>query len=139
MTYHTTTPQQTEQVGHDFAQSLQSGDIIAYRGDLGAGKTAMTRGIARGLGFSGEVTSPTFTIVHEYLGGRLPIFHFDLYRIEHEDELFNLGFDDYLVRGGVCIIEWSERITTTLANEAVIDICLTSNGDNRDIVITSSN
>ena len=85
------------------------GTVLAYRGDLGMGKTAFTRGLARGLGFTGRVTSPTFTIVNEY-EGRIPLFHFDMYRLGGPDELFDIGWEDYLARGGVCAVEWSERV-----------------------------
>ena len=86
-----------------------AGAVIAFSGDLGAGKTAFTRGLARGLGIADRVTSPTFTIVNEYEGGRLPLFHFDLYRLSSPDELFDIGWEDYLSRGGVCAVEWSEN------------------------------
>ena len=100
---------ETERVGETLAASLRPGDVIAYRGGLGAGKTAFTRGLARGLGVTEPVTSPTYTIVNEYLSGRLPLFHFDLYRLRSDDELFELGWEDYLERGGVCAVEWSEN------------------------------
>ena len=88
-------------------------------GDLGVGKTAFTRGLARGLGCRERVTSPTFTIVNEYEGGRLPLFHFDLYRLEGAEDLFGIGWDDYLDRGGVCAVEWSERAEEALPPETV--------------------
>ncbi|MDR0819276.1 MAG: tRNA (adenosine(37)-N6)-threonylcarbamoyltransferase complex ATPase subunit type 1 TsaE [Oscillospiraceae bacterium] len=99
----------TETIGRNFAPELKSGSVIALSGELGAGKTAFTRGLAEGLGYSGYVSSPTFTIVNEYLGGRLPIFHFDLYRLSGSDEVWDIGWDDYLDRGGICVVEWSER------------------------------
>lgn len=91
------------------AESLKAGDVILYRGEMGAGKTAFTKGIARYLGSDDEVTSPTFALVHEY-GGRIPLFHFDLYRISGYDDLYSVGFFDYLDRGGVIAAEWSENI-----------------------------
>ena len=100
---------ETQALGKKLAESLRPGDVIAYFGDLGAGKTAFTRGIAEGLGVSEQVTSPTYTIVNEYLSGRLPLFHFDMYRLGSSDELFDIGWEDYLARGGVCAVEWSER------------------------------
>lgn len=100
---------ETEKIGESLASRLRSGDVIAYAGGLGAGKTAFTRGLARGLGFQGRVTSPTFTIVNEY-DGNLPLFHFDMYRLGDEDELFDIGWEEYLARGGVCAVEWSERV-----------------------------
>lgn len=103
----THSPEETEQAGEILAQRLRPGDILAMSGDLGAGKTAFVRGLARGLGYSGPVQSPTFTIVNEYLGGRLPLFHFDLYRLGDAEELYDLGFEEYPDRGGVCAVEWS--------------------------------
>lgn len=103
----THTPAETEAVAFRLAQTLRPGDVLAMNGDLGAGKTAFVRGLARGLGYTGLVQSPTFTIVNEYLGGRLPLFHFDLYRLGSADELYDLGFDEYPDRGGVCAVEWS--------------------------------
>ena len=100
--------QETEQLGEQVARKLPRGTVIAYTGELGMGKTAFTRGLARGLGCRGRVTSPTFTIVNEYEGD-IPLFHFDLYRLGSSDELFDIGWEDYLARGGVCAVEWSER------------------------------
>ncbi len=110
MKFTTHSPEQTEAVGQRLGQALQGGEIVAYRGGLGAGKTAFTRGLARGLGISMRVTSPTYTIVNEYTGGRLPLFHFDMYRLGSSDELFDIGWEDYLARGGVCAVEWSENV-----------------------------
>lgn len=107
MVYDTHSPEETEALGQRLARTLRPGDVIALDGDLGAGKTAFTRGLARGLGYSGQVTSPTFTIVNEYDGGRLSLFHFDLYRLSSPEELFDIGWEDYLDRGGVCCVEWS--------------------------------
>lgn len=105
---------ETEALGARLAAVLSPGDVVAYRGGLGMGKTAFTRGLARGLGYSGRVTSPTFTIVNEYEGGRLPLFHFDMYRLGSSDELFDIGWEDYLARGGVCAVEWSEIVRDAL-------------------------
>ena len=96
--------EETEALGTELARSLRRGDVIAYLGDLGAGKTAFTRGLARGLGCTGRVTSPTFTIVNEY-EGPIPLFHFDMYRLGDADELFDIGWDEYLTRGGICAVE----------------------------------
>jgi tRNA threonylcarbamoyladenosine biosynthesis protein TsaE len=114
MEYRTHSPEQTGQLGSRLAQKLQAGMVVAFTGDLGAGKTAFTQGIARGLGITDRVTSPTFTIVNEYEGGRLPLFHFDMYRLGSSDELFDIGWEDYLARGGVCVVEWSEKIPFAL-------------------------
>ena len=113
---------ETEALGAAMAARLKAGDVIAYRGDLGAGKTALTRGIAAGLGVTERVTSPTYTIVNEYLTGRLPLFHFDMYRLSSADELFDIGWEDYLARGGVCAVEWSENVAEALEDPIVVDI-----------------
>ena len=114
MDYLTNCEQETEALGCRLAQRLKPGDVIAFTGDLGAGKTAFTRGLARGLGVTERVTSPTFTIVNEYEGGRLPLFHFDMYRLHSAEELFDIGWEDFLSRGGICAVEWSENIQEAL-------------------------
>ena len=119
MEYITNSPEETEAIGAALAEALEPGAVIAYRGDLGAGKTAFTRGLARGLGYTDSVTSPTYTIVNEYLGGRLPLFHFDMYRLRSADDLWDIGWEDYLDRGGVCAVEWSEQVAEALPPEAV--------------------
>ncbi len=134
MKWTTHSAEQTEALGARVAQSLKPGDVIAFYGDLGAGKTAFTRGLARGLGVQEPVTSPTFTIVNEYLTGRLPLFHFDMYRLGSADELFDIGWEDYLARGGVCAVEWSENVEEAL--EGAIRITLTRVDDTtREITI----
>ena len=122
MTVLTHSPAETERLGETLATRLTAGTVLALRGDLGAGKTAFTRGLARGLGYSGQVTSPTFTIVNEYEGGRLPLFHFDLYRLSSPDELWDIGWEDYLDRGGVCAVEWSERATELLEHAVTVTL-----------------
>ena len=122
MTFLTNAPQETEAVGEALAKTLQPGAVIAYRGDLGAGKTAFTRGLARGLGYTEPVTSPTYTIVNEYLGGRLPLFHFDMYRLRSSEDLWDIGWEDYLERGGVCAVEWSENVADAMENPILITI-----------------
>ena len=109
MEFLTQNEEETEALGRRLGERLTPGTVVAYTGDLGAGKTAFTRGLARGLGITERVTSPTFNIVNEYEGGRLPLFHFDLYRLGGADELFDIGWEDYLARGGVCAVEWSEN------------------------------
>ena len=101
---------------------LEPGTILAYRGDLGAGKTAFTRGLARGLGSAEMVTSPTYTIVNEYLGGRVPLFHFDMYRLASSEDLWDIGWEDYLERGGVCAVEWSENVADAMENALWVTI-----------------
>ena len=122
MEFITHSPEETEKIGEALAKSLQPGTILAYRGDLGAGKTAFTRGLARGLGCKETVTSPTYTIVNEYLGGRLPLFHFDMYRLASSDDLWDIGWEDYLDREGVCAVEWSENVADAMENAVTVTI-----------------
>ena len=122
MTYTTHSPTETEALGAALGRVLTPGTVIAYRGDLGAGKTAFTRGLARGLGYADPVTSPTYTIVNEYLGGRLPLFHFDMYRLRSSEDLWDIGWDDYLDRGGVCAVEWSENVEDALEDALTVTI-----------------
>ena len=118
----THSPEQTEETGEWLGKRLRGGEIVAYRGELGAGKTAFTRGLARGLGISARVTSPTYTIVNEYTGGRIPLFHFDMYRLGSSEELFDIGWEDYLARGGVCAVEWSENVEDAM--DGAIVVCI---------------
>ena len=135
MIFETHSPEETEQIGYTLAQKLLPGTVIAYEGDLGAGKTAFTRGLARGLGCTEQVTSPTYTIVNEYLSGKMPLFHFDMYRLTCADDLFDIGWEDYLERGGICAVEWSENVAEALENPVRIAICKT--GENsRTITVT---
>ena len=128
---------ETQALGKKLAESLRPGDVIAYFGDLGAGKTAFTRGIAEGLGVSEQVTSPTYTIVNEYMSGRLPLFHFDMYRLGSSEELFDIGWEDYLTRGGVVAVEWSENVTDALDGAITVRIEKTA-ADERRITIEGS-
>ena len=134
MIFLTNSPVETEAIGEKLARALPAGSIIAYTGDLGAGKTAFTRGLARGLGCTDLVTSPTYTIVNEYLSGRLPLFHFDMYRLASEDDLWDIGWEDYLERGGVCAVEWSENVTGAMENAIWVRIEKTG-GDGRRITV----
>lgn len=109
MTVITNSEAETEALGENLAKTLVPGDVVALYGDLGAGKTAFVRGLARGLGSRGRVSSPTFTIVNEY-PGPIELFHFDMYRLGSSDELFDIGWEDYLARRGVCAVEWSENV-----------------------------
>jgi len=122
MEYITNSPAETEKIGVSLGKIIKPGTVIAYRGDLGAGKTAFTRGLARGLGSTELVTSPTYTIVNEYLGGRCPLFHFDMYRLASSDDLWDIGWEDYLDRNGVCAVEWSENVEDALENPIIITI-----------------
>ena len=122
MTFLTNSPEQTEAVGAALAKILTPGTILAYRGDLGAGKTAFTRGLSKGLGSADPVTSPTYTIVNEYLSGRMPLFHFDMYRLASSDDLWDIGWEDYLERGGVCAVEWSENVADAMENAIFVTI-----------------
>ena len=122
MQYITNSPAETEKLGAALANVLTPGTVIAYRGDLGAGKTAFTRGLARGLGCEEMVTSPTYTIVNEYLGGRLPLFHFDMYRLAYADDLWDIGWEDYVDRGGGCAVEWSENVAEAMEDAITVTI-----------------
>ena len=128
---------ETQALGQKLASRLAPGDVIAYFGDLGAGKTAFTRGLAQGLGITDPVTSPTYTIVNEYLSGSLPLFHFDMYRLGSADELFDIGWEDYLSRGGVCAVEWSENVEDALQDAIRVTIEKDADEpDTRHITIT---
>ena len=122
MEFLTNSPAETEAVGVALGKILKPGTILAYRGDLGAGKTAFTRGLARGLGCGDIVTSPTYTIVNEYLSGRIPLFHFDMYRLGSSDDLWDIGWEDYLERGGVCAVEWSENVDDAMEDAIWVTI-----------------
>lgn len=122
MTYITHSPEETEKIGEALGKILPAGTILAYRGNLGAGKTAFTRGLARGLGCRELVTSPTYTIVNEYLGGRLPLFHFDMYRLHSSDDLWDIGWEDYLDRMGICAVEWSENVADAMEDAITVTI-----------------
>ena len=132
-------PEDTEDIGARLAEQLEPGAVVAFTGDLGAGKTAFTRGLARGPGVTDRVTSPTFTIVNEYEGGRLPLFHFDLYRMDSPEELFDIGWEDYLARGGVCAVEWSEHAEGAFEEEPIwVDIRRGESDDQRVISIRNA-
>ena len=135
MKFLTASAAETEAVGAALAQQLRPGDVLAFCGDLGVGKTAFTRGLARGLGITAQVTSPTFTIVNEYLHGRLPLFHFDLYRLPNAEAVYDIGWDDYLERGGVCAVEWSENAPELMQDAITITIRRVGGEDCREITI----
>ena len=131
MEFITNSPEETEKIGEKMAKALPAGTILAYQGDLGAGKTAFTRGLARGLGANEPVTSPTYTIVNEYLSGRLPLFHFDMYRLRSADDLFDIGWEDYLDRNGICAVEWSENVAEAMEDAVFITIQKTGESSRR--------
>ena len=129
---------ETEELGAAFAEKLPGGTVVAMYGDLGAGKTAFVRGMARGMGLDCRVSSPTFTIVNEYAGKR-ELFHFDMYRLNSADELFDIGWEDYLARGAVCAVEWSEKIDDAFFGDELI-VRIDKLGDNeRRITIGGKN
>ncbi len=127
--------EETERFGEQLAASLPPGSVVAYTGALGMGKTAFTRGLAKGLGCRGRVTSPTFTVVNEY-DGKIPLFHFDMYRLGSSDELFDIGWEDYLNRGGVCAVEWSEQVAEAMPPETVYVTISRRPEDDRARIIT---
>ena len=134
MVFRTKSAEQTEALGQKLGSSLPAGSVVAFRGGLGMGKTAFTRGLARGLGCTGRVTSPTFTIVNEYRGN-IPLFHFDMYRLESSDALFDIGWEDYLERGGVCAVEWSENVADAMPEGTVyVTIERAPEGENARII-----
>ena len=112
-------PEETQQLGLEIAAQLSSGSVLSLSGELGSGKTEFVKGLAKGLGVTGPVTSPTFTLVHEHTGGRMSLYHMDLFRIDGEDDLDEIGFDDYLSRDGVCAIEWADKFRGRLPAEAL--------------------
>ncbi len=134
MEFITNSPEETEKIGAALGALVQPGTILAYTGDLGAGKTAFTRGLARGLGCAEQVTSPTYTIVNEYRSGRLPLFHFDMYRLSCADDLWDIGWEDYLDQNGVCAVEWSENVQEAMEGAVRIHIRKTGE-DTRSITI----
>ena len=135
MEWITHSPAETEALGARLADALDAGRVVAFTGDLGAGKTAFVSGMARALGVEERVTSPTFTIVNEYEGGRLPLFHFDMYRLGDANELFHIGWEDYLARGGICAVEWSENVAEAIEPDAVRVSIVRGDGDS-DRMIT---
>ncbi len=135
MEFYTASAYETEELGARLGRQLRPGAVIAFYGDLGAGKTAFTRGLARGLGIVDPITSPTYTIVNEY-SGKIPLFHFDMYRLTSSEDLFDIGWEDYLTRGGVIAVEWSERVEDALEDALKIDIRRDPERDNgRRIII----
>ena len=125
---------ETEELGRKLAEKLPGGSVVAMYGDLGAGKTAFVRGMARGMGLSCRVSSPTFTIVNEYLGQR-ELIHFDMYRLSSADELFDIGWEDYLSRNAVCAVEWSENVQDAFFGDEIVVRIEKLNDTDRKILI----
>ena len=113
--YSSSSYEETRKIASEFAKILSPGDVVTLDGDLGAGKTAFTGGLAIGLGVDTHVTSPTFTIVNEYRSASFPLFHFDVYRLESMDDLYDIGWEDYISQGGVCVVEWADIIRDELS------------------------
>jgi tRNA threonylcarbamoyladenosine biosynthesis protein TsaE len=127
-------PEETWSIGAEFVRNIPAGTVLSLIGDLGTGKTQFVKGLALGLGFEGDVTSPTFTILHEYKGGRLPLFHMDFYRLRENGELDEIGFDEYLKAGGVCAIEWGEKFPNRLPPDATKVFFSILESDRREII-----
>lgn len=134
MTYLTNSEAETEALGAQVAKKLPDGAVVAFYGELGSGKTAFVRGMAQGMGIDCLVNSPTFTIVNEYEGART-LFHFDMYRLGSADELYDIGWDDYLARGGVCAVEWSENVSDAFDGSEIVVRFEKTGGDGRRITI----
>ena len=111
-------PAETEAIGRQVAENIGIGSVLALKGNLGSGKTLFVKGVVAGLGSSADVTSPTFTILHEYRGGRLPVYHFDLFRVENQQALSRLGLDDYFFGDGISVIEWADRFPEFVPEQA---------------------
>lgn len=129
-------PLDTENLGKKLAARLSGGEVVAFRGGMGMGKTCFTRGLAAGLGFSGSVTSPTFALVNEYIGGRLPLYHFDMYRVESWEDLYSGGYFDYLEMGGIIAAEWSENIQNALSDKVITVVIEQVDNNTRKITIS---
>ncbi len=137
--YISNSSKDTEKIAEKFALSLSGGEVIAFTGSLGMGKTCFVRGLARGLGFSGEVTSPTFALINEYRGGRLDIFHFDMYRVTDWNDLYSTGYFDYCDYGGVIAVEWSENIESALPDGTIYIDIKRIDDTKRKITVTRGN
>jgi tRNA threonylcarbamoyladenosine biosynthesis protein TsaE len=123
-------PEATREVAAEFVVQLKPGNVVALVGDLGAGKTEFVKGLAAGLDATAAVTSPTFTLIHEYQGGRLPLYHMDFYRLSSEAELDEIGFDDYLNQSGICAVEWANRFPERIPNAAIwVTLSITENNE----------
>ena len=135
VTFHTTSVAETQRLAERLAALLRPGDVLAYTGDMGAGKTTFTAGLARGLGITAWVSSPTFALVHEY-GGKIPLCHFDMFRVTDWDDLYSTGFFDYLDGSRILAVEWSENIPEALPEESIRIHFASEGGDRRTITMT---
>jgi tRNA threonylcarbamoyladenosine biosynthesis protein TsaE len=117
-TFISNSPAETIAIGRRLAQEVDSGSILALKGELGSGKTLFTKGLVAGLGSTADVTSPTFTLIHEYRGGRFPVYHFDFFRLNNEQSVARLGLDDYFFSDGICLVEWADRFATLIPGPA---------------------
>lgn len=133
--YKSNSGSDTEKIATEFAKCLKRGTVVCLYGEMGVGKTVFTNGLCRALGACEYATSPTFTVVNEYDGADFPVYHFDMYRIEDEDELIEIGFDEYLNAGGICIIEWPENIKNSLPKNCVNVKILRDSFTERTIII----
>lgn len=131
----TEAPEETRAYGNLLAKSLQAGDVVLLVGDLGAGKSELTRGIAKGLGVTETVTSPTFTILNVYESGKIPLYHFDWYRLQDTDELYDMGMDEYLGGDGIAVVEWPERCEDAIPGKHLIVRINTINENTREIIL----
>ena len=129
-------PEDTEKIGENLGQTINNGCVIAFRGGLGMGKTCFTRGLAKGLGATDDVTSPTFALINEYLSGRIPLYHFDMYRVSGWEDLYSTGFFDYIEDGGVIAAEWSENIENALPDNTIYVTINKIDDNTREIIIT---
>lgn len=137
--YKTQNVTETEKIGFLLGEKVKDGTVVAMFGDLGAGKTAFTRGFAKGMGYNGDVSSPTFALVNEYRGEKRTLYHFDMYRISGWDDLYSTGYFDYLDAGGCLIIEWSENIEAILPEDCIrVTITKTDDFNERNIEITGA-
>jgi len=133
MTVITNNEKETEALGESLARRIGPGTVLAFYGDLGAGKTTFTRGLAKGLGIQSQITSPTYTIVNEYETGEMPLIHFDMYRLRSADDLFEIGWDDYLERGAVLAVEWSEHVEAAFP-PGTVRIQIEKDGDTTRVI-----
>lgn len=134
-TFISNSPNETKKIANELAATLSGGEVIAFYGDLGVGKTCFITGLAEGLGFSGEVSSPTFAIINEYIGGRLGLYHFDMYRVNDWNDLYSTGYFEYMESGGILAVEWSENIEAALPDNTIRINIKRLDEKNREITI----